>query len=577
MAGRSVAGAVCGLANHEEFVASCGTRRFAAVYLAGNREGPRHAKSDTAVSDAESPKMSRRDLLALIGASAGGAAMYRAMTSLGFAAESPYRGPIRLEGDPKGASVLVLGAGLAGMTAAYELGRAGYRVQALEYNARAGGRNWSLRGGDVYTELGGATQRCEFDDGLYLNPGPWRIPYHHHAILDYCRKFGVALEPFIQLNHNAYLHSTRAFGGAPQPIRAVKADFAGAISELLAKATRKGALDEAASKEDQEILLEALRAHGGLDKDYRYVAGEDSAEFRGYAKDPGGGLSAKPVYSEPIGLHDLLTSKLWRGLQSFSAYDFQTTMFQPVGGMGRIGEAFARQLPDVIRLGAKVTAIRQDERGVSATFEQDGRVEEAKADWCVCTLPLSILSRLAIDVSAPMKAAIDAVPYASVVKTGLQFRRRFWEEDEHIFGGISYTDLPIRQISYPSSGFNAGGKGVLLGGYTWDGPSAYELTAMSPAQRIRVALDCGAQIHPQYISEFETGVSVAWHRVPFALGCAGEWSDEARRDHYDNLCRIDGRIVLAGEHASYIPAWQEGAILSALDAITRLHRRVLAD
>ena len=106
------------------------------------------------------------------------------------------------------------------MTAAYELGRAGYRVQVLEYNNRAGGRNWSLRGGDVYTELGGATQRCEFDAGLYLNPGPWRIPYHHHAILDYCRRFGVALEPFIQLNHNAYLHSTAAFGGKPQRIRA---------------------------------------------------------------------------------------------------------------------------------------------------------------------------------------------------------------------------------------------------------------------------------------------------------------------------------------------------------------------
>ena len=99
---------------------------------------------------------------------------------------------------------------------------------------------------------------------------------------------------------------------------------------------------------------------------------------------------------------------------------------------------------------------------------------------------------------------------------------------------------------------------------------------MSPADRIKVALDCGAQIHPQYASEFETGISVAWHRVPFTLGCAGEWTDEARRQHYDNLCQIDGRIVLAGEHASYIPAWQEGAILSALDAITRLHKRILA-
>jgi monoamine oxidase len=175
-----------------------------------------------------------------------------------------------------------------------------------------------------------------------------------------------------------------------------------------------------------------------------------------------------------------------------------------------------------------------------------------------------------------MKAAIDAVPYSSSVKIGLQFRRRFWEEDDRIFGGISYTDLPIRQISYPSTGYNSAGKGVLLGAYIWNGPNAYELTAMSPADRIKIALDNGAQIHPQYVSEFENGISVAWHRAPFVLGCAGEWTEETRRAHYDNLCQIDGRIVLAGEHASYIPAWQEGAILSALDAITRLHKRVLA-
>jgi monoamine oxidase len=528
-----------------------------------------------AMDSARTP-LSRRDLLGLIGAGAGGAAMYRAMTSLGLAAESPYRGPIRLEGDPNGASVVILGAGLAGMTAAIELGRAGYKVQVLEYNNRAGGRNWSIRGGDVYTELGGATQTCAFDDGLYFNPGPWRIPYHHHAILDYCRRFGVALEPFVQLNYNALLHSTKAFDGKPRRIREIKADFEGAIAELLAKATRKGALDETVSKEDQEILLEALRSHGGLDQDFRYRAGDDSAEFRGWARDPGGGLNARPTDGEPIGPHEILTSRLWRGLANFSRYDFQTTMFQPVGGMGRIGEAFARQIPNAIVYGAKVTSIQQDDHGVGVTYEQGGDVRQARAEWCVCTLPLSILSQLPIHVSAPMKAAIDAVPYASVVKTGLQFRRRFWEEDESIFGGVSYTDLPIRQISYPSSGFNSGAKGVLLGGYTWDGPNAYELTAMSPAERIKVALDCGAQVHPQYPAEFETGVSVAWHRAPFTLGCAGEWTDEARRDHYDNLCQIDGRIVLAGEHASFIPAWQEGAILSALDAITRLHRKVTA-
>lgn len=155
----------------------------------------------------------RRDLLALIGAAAGGSAMYLAMTALGHATELTYTGPLHLQGDPKGARVLVLGAGVAGMVAAMELRRAGYKVTILEYNDRAGGRTWTIRGGDRFTELGGAVQNCAFDDGLYINPGPWRIPYHHRAMLDYCKRLGVALEPFVQVNHNAYLHAATSFGG----------------------------------------------------------------------------------------------------------------------------------------------------------------------------------------------------------------------------------------------------------------------------------------------------------------------------------------------------------------------------
>src|SRR6478672_11837860 len=218
-------------------------------------------------NDAKQPlTVSRRDLLSVIGAVSGSAAMYHAMTSLGFASESPYKGPVKLQGDVKDASVLILGAGLAGMTAALELRKAGYKVQVLEFNRRPGGRNWTLRGGDTFTELGGFTQTCEFEQGLYFNPGPWRIPYHHRGLLDYCKRLNVALEPFIQLNHNALLHGSRAFGGRPQRIRDIKADFQGQVSELLAKATEQGRLDEAVSSEDREILLEALRSWGALDK-----------------------------------------------------------------------------------------------------------------------------------------------------------------------------------------------------------------------------------------------------------------------------------------------------------------------
>ena len=79
--------------------------------------------------DEATPALSRRRLFEIIGASVGGAAAYQAMTRLGYAAESPYRGPIKLDGDPKGASVIILGAGLAGMTAAIELRARGLQRQ----------------------------------------------------------------------------------------------------------------------------------------------------------------------------------------------------------------------------------------------------------------------------------------------------------------------------------------------------------------------------------------------------------------------------------------------------------------
>ncbi|SFW42440.1 monoamine oxidase [Luteibacter sp. UNCMF366Tsu5.1] len=519
--------------------------------------------------------MRRRDLLRMIGATAGGAAMYQAMSSLGLATESPFRGTPQLHGAPRGASVLVLGAGIAGMVAAYELRQAGYKVQVLEYNHRPGGRNWSLRGGDRFTELGGFTQHCQFDDGLYLNPGPWRLPYHHHGILSYCRKLGVALEPFVQVNHNAYLHSADAFGGKPQRYREINADYRGHVAELLAKSTQQAKLDQSVSKEDQERLLESLREWGALDRQFAYARGETSSNRRGYDCDAGGGLSARPSPSTPLQLKDVLGSRLWQYLVAGEIYEFQTTLFQPVGGMGRIGEAFGRELEGVIRYGAKVTAIQQDDRGVTVAYEDadtPGATHSANAQWCVCTIPLSILGQLPLNVSPAMTEAIAAVPYAASVKVGLQFKRRFWEDDEQIYGGITYTDLPIANIGYPSTGFHSGGKGVLLGAYMW-GQDAYEFTAMAPEERVRKAVDYGNRIHPQYRQEFENGIAVGWHRSPFTLGCFGAWSDEMRERHYDNLCRMDGRIVLAGEHASYLPAWQEGAVTSALDAIERLHRR----
>jgi monoamine oxidase len=521
--------------------------------------------------------MSKRDLLAMIGKTAGASAMYMAMTSLDQAKASNFTGPIKLEGDAKGASVLILGAGVAGMTSALELSKAGYKVQVLEYQDRIGGRSWTLEHGTTFTELGGATQTCQFAPGNYINPGPWRIPWHHHGLIHYCHELGVALEPFTQVNYNALVHNTKAFGGKPQRYAHVQADYFGYVSELLSKSVKQGALNDSVTKEDAEMLLESLRGFGALDRNMRYTRGLASSGRRGYDKEPGGGLSAVPEPSEPMSFEAMLHSGLWRTIGGNLQWDHHSTIFQPVGGMANVGRAFERAAGHLVRKNSKVTSIQQGEKGVVVTYAdtKTGQVSKATADYCICTIPLPILAQIDMNVGPDLAAAIRAVPYSTSVKVGLEFKRRFWEQDDKIYGGITYTDLPNSQISYPSSNYGAKGPGVLLGCYT-GGPAGYELTACTPQERVARVLDWGSQIHPQYKAEFMNGVSVGWHRIPWTMGCFGTWTEATRADHYENLCKMDGRIMLAGEHASYYGGWQEGGITSALDAIGRLHKRVVA-
>jgi monoamine oxidase len=501
-----------------------------------------------------------------------------AMYELGHAQETAFKGPPKLSRPPPGTSVLILGAGIAGMVAAMELRDAGYQVQVLEYNDRAGGRNWTLYGGDTFTELGGATQHVQFDKGIYLNPGPWRIPYHHQGILHYAARVGVGMEPFVQMNYNAYVHSAKAYGGKPRRYREIQADFNGHVAELLAKSCQQGALDQKCTKQDQEILMTALQRWGALDRNYDYVKSIAASNKRGYVKNPGGGLSALPTPSEPEALSDLLGSGLWSAIGTHTNFMMQSTIFQPKGGMGQIGLGMGRELGPLIQYNAKVVDIRQDETGVTVAYvdtKTGGNRREARAQWCVNTIPTPVLSQIPMNVGEKLQAAIDHQPYHNSLKTGLQFKRRFWEQDEQIYGGITYTDMPINSISYPMYDFFSQGKGMLLGAYV-SGPESFVFGSKSPEDRIKDALYWGSQVHPQYMQEFEAGASVSWHKVPWTLGCASTWSEDLRAEHYENLCALDGRIVLAGEHASYLGAWQEGAVTSAIDAINRIHQRVTA-
>ncbi len=181
-------------------------------------------------------RMTKRDFLHSVGAAAGVEAVYRTMQALGLSGAAEAA-PLDLpRGSGQGKSVVVLGAGVSGMTAAHELSKAGYHCTILEATGRAGGRNLTARGGDVIAEFD-SRQRVEFDDRehLYANLGPARIPYHHRTILGYCKEFGVELEVFTNDNRAALFHNRDRFGGKPVEARRVVTDTRGYVAELLAK------------------------------------------------------------------------------------------------------------------------------------------------------------------------------------------------------------------------------------------------------------------------------------------------------------------------------------------------------
>ncbi|MFV9503025.1 MAG: flavin monoamine oxidase family protein [Oscillochloridaceae bacterium umkhey_bin13] len=172
------------------------------------------------------------------------------------------------------------------------------------------------------------------------------------------------------------------------------------------------------------------------------------------------------------------------------------------------------------------------------------------------------------------REAVARVTYTTAVKLGQQYGRRFWEEDEGLYGGISWTDQTITQIWYPSYSFH-GQKGVVQGVYVFD-RRAYELGALTSAQRTERVLAEGERIHSQYRESFENSFSIAWHRIHYQLGCYAIYGDSSRETYYPQLLESEGRIYLAGEHLSYLTGWMEGALQAAYIAMRAMHEHAQA-
>jgi monoamine oxidase len=478
-----------------------------------------------------------------------------------------------------GRKVVILGAGIAGMVAAYELRKAGFECTILEARDRPGGRSWSVRNGTKVTFTDGTTQTCEWDGDNYLNAGPARIPSIHTHLLGYCQELGVPLEVEVNVSRSGLMQSPLLNSGAPVQQRQVIHDTRGYLAELLAKAVNQHTLDDQLSQDDEQRLLDFLRAFGDLAPNFLYTGSQRA----GFATPPGAGAN-QFVLREPLKFPELLAADMSAGEFYEEQIDWQATMFQPVGGMDRIAYGFAKSLGHLIHYECPVTEITTAEHSVTVAYTHGGSPKTLTADFCICTMPIPVLATTKNNFSPETQQAFTGMPMVALYKLAWQ-APRFWEKENNIYGGLSFLKGggPVETVWYPSHRMFSP-TGVLISGFgseRQDLPTA-KLTTGSPTDpspfgalpTVQAKLDASRQaietLHPGRSQLLTKPIYVTWSKIPYSLGCFASNMIPSSAPAYAQLEKPQGQTYFAGDYLSHLVGWQEGAVLSAHHAIERI-------
>src|SRR5215472_8546746 len=189
--------------------------------------------------------LTRRALIQRMAQVGGYSAAFSTMRALGLIASPGISMLPQLDGDfGKGKKVVILGAGIAGLVAAYELRKAGFECTIFEARKRPGGRSWTIRDGSRVEFTDGTVQNCEWKNGGYFNAGPARIPSIHTHLLGYCQELGVPLEVEVNTSRSALMQADVLNEGKAVQQRQVVHDTRGYLAELLSKAINKHSLDD---------------------------------------------------------------------------------------------------------------------------------------------------------------------------------------------------------------------------------------------------------------------------------------------------------------------------------------------
>ncbi|HLE91118.1 MAG TPA: NAD(P)/FAD-dependent oxidoreductase [Anaerolineales bacterium] len=431
-------------------------------------------------------------------------------------------------------TVTVIGAGLAGLSAAYDLQRAGWNVTVLEARERVGGRVYSVR---------------SFSNGLVAEAGGEFIEDNHIRMLALAKQFDLKLGRVGSWQGQE--GDWGSFEGKSGPMSDVKIwgmDLHSEIEKIWRAVAELGkhvpnpdqpqAAREARHLDEQSAAdwLEALDAHP-LAKNYfiQHIRSE-------YTTEP-----------ECFSLLDLARN---------AAMYYGTLERQPnwrvIGGNDLIPRALADALPDV-RLNAVVTSISAMDDGVIVAHKTGNSYRTISFAFAILAVPLPTARLIKFDPPLPSahQRMVDEVSYGAVTKVMIEYRKRFW--NERGWNGRLATDAPIVYTWHDTSHLE-NEHGILMA-YTGGGPGE-RLAALSDEERIRVAVAEAEKVFPGSSELIEHTATVAWPNELYTRGSYMALAPGEVTDHWRTLSEPAGRLFFAGEHATAIQGFMEGALES---------------
>jgi monoamine oxidase len=490
--------------------------------------------------------------------------------------------------------VVILGAGISGLTAAYDLLKRKYRVTIIEASGRTGGRSLTLRNGNVLKEVNDKgevwEQRCNLKTAngapypAYLNAGPGRIPSAHYHVLNLCKELDVDLEVYIMQSR-----SNLVLGGAYSPMvnRRVANDAIGYIASDLYQYLKKK------TDPENQQYLELLKNVGALTPDTDKDGNETGFSYKGSQRsgyEELQGINAGKV-NPPIQKEVLLESEFWKQ-HFYQPEDFlwQSTSFQPVGGMDMIEK---KLVTAIRRMGGRImldAPVKQVKRllpdGWLVTFEKNGKEENIKGDICLCNIPIPLMNGMLTKEDFKedfwksfIKVTESKEFLAPTCKVGWQAERELWQKLPTnpydpvipIFGGISYTSHPMTQMWYPSDRIHDE-LGVLTGAYNYSN-DAKRWGKLPPEKRLEEAKKGAAQLHGKAFADgLNSGITIAWQNIPTQKGGWADWSKVGTKkdnpaDIMNTIRNGDHNFYVIGDQVSWLPGWKEGAVAVAQEVV----------